>query len=77
MTTNPYNIDLDRNPANHLPLTPLTFLDRAASVFPNHIAIVHGALRRNYAEFYMRSRQLASALAQNGIGRGDTVSPRP
>jgi fatty-acyl-CoA synthase len=74
MTTNPYNIDLDRNPANHLPLTPLTFLDRAASVFPNHIAIVHGALRRNYAEFYMRSRQLASALAQNGIGRGDTVS---
>ncbi|XOY55318.1 MAG: acyl-CoA synthetase [Rhodobacterales bacterium] len=74
MTTNPYNIDLDRNPANHLPLTPLTFLDRAASVFPDHIAIVHGALRRNYAEFYMRSRQLASALAQNGIGRGDTVS---
>ena len=74
MTTNPYNIDLDRNPANHLPLTPLTFLDWAASVFPNHIAIVHGALRRNYAEFYMRSRQLASALAQNGIGRGDTVS---
>jgi fatty-acyl-CoA synthase len=74
MTTNPYNIDLDRNPANHIPLTPLTFLDRAASVFPNHIAIVHGALRRNYAEFYMRSRQLASALAQNGIGRGDTVS---
>jgi fatty-acyl-CoA synthase len=74
MTTNPYNIDLDRNLANHIPLTPLTFLDRAASVFPNHIAIVHGALRRNYAEFYMRSRQLASALAQNGIGRGDTVS---
>ncbi|WP_424179018.1 acyl-CoA synthetase [Yoonia sp. TsM2_T14_4] len=74
MTTNPYNIDLDRNLANHLPLTPLTFLDRAASVFPDHIAIVHGALRRNYAEFYTRSRQLASALAQNGIGRGDTVS---
>ena len=74
MTTNPYNIDLDRNPANHLPLTPLTFLDRAASVFPDHIAIVHGALRRNYAEFYTRSRQLASALVQNGIRRGDTVS---
>lgn len=74
MTTNPYNIDLDRNPANHIPLTPLTFLDRAASVFPDHIAIVHGALRRNYAEFYTRSRQLASALVQNGIRRGDTVS---
>ncbi len=70
----PYNIDLDRNPANHLPLTPLTFLDRAASVFPDHIAIVHGALRRNYSEFYTRSRQLASALVQNGIRRGDTVS---
>ena len=74
MTANPYNTDLDRNPANHQPLTPLTFLERAASVFPDHTAIVHGALRRNYAAFYARSRQLASALAQQGIGRGDTVS---
>jgi len=74
MSTNPYNTDLDRNPANHQPLTPLTFLERAASVFPDHTAIVHGPLRRTYAEFYARSRQLASALAQYGIGRGDTVS---
>ena len=74
MKLNPYNTDLDRNPANYQPLTPLTFLERAASVFPDHIAIVHGALRRNYAEFYARSRQLASALSQNGMGRGDTVS---
>ncbi|MCE8538115.1 acyl-CoA synthetase [Ruegeria pomeroyi] len=74
MVQNPYNIDLDRTPANYQPLTPLTFLERAASVFPQHIAIVHGALRRNYAEFYARSRRLASALAQHGIGRGDTVS---
>ena len=71
---NPYNVDLDRNPANFQPLTPLTFLERAASVFPNHTAIIHGTLRRNYSEFYARSRQLASALAQQGIGRGDTVS---
>ena len=71
---NPYNTGLDRNPANHQPLTPLTFLERAASVFPDHIAIVHGALRRSYAEFYARSRQLASALAAKGIGPGDTVS---
>ncbi len=71
---NPFNTDLDRNPGNHQPLTPLTFLDRAASVFPDHTAIVHGDLRRNYAEFYARSRQLASALAELGIGRGDTVS---
>jgi fatty-acyl-CoA synthase len=74
MDANPYNTGLDRNPANHQPLTPLTFLERAASVFPGHIAIVHGPLRRSYADFYRRSRQLASALAQNGIGRGDTVS---
>lgn len=71
---NPYNTGLDRNPANHQPLTPLTFLERAATVFPDHIAMVHGALRRSYAEFYSRSRQLASALAERGIGRGDTVS---
>lgn len=71
---NPYNTDLDRNPANFQPLTPLTFLERAASVFPEHVAIIHGSLRRSYAQFYARSRQLASALAQAGMGPGDTVS---
>jgi fatty-acyl-CoA synthase len=74
MDQNPYNTDLDRNPANYQPLTPLTFLERAASVFPDHTAIVHGSLRRNYAEFYARARQLGSALSQLGLGRGDTVS---
>ncbi len=74
MTTNPYNDGLDRNPANYQPLSPITFLERAATVFPHHTAMVHGALRRNYAEFYTRSRQLASALSAKGIGRGDTVS---
>ena len=72
--SNPYNTDLDRNPANYQPLTPLTFLERAASIFPEHTAIIHGTIRRNYAEFYRRSRQLASALSDKGIGRGDTVS---
>ena len=71
---NPYNTDLDRNPANYQPLTPLQFLERAASVFPDHVAIVHGGLRRNYRDFYTRSRQLASSLAKRGIDRGDTVS---
>ena len=71
---NPYNIGLDRCAANYQPLTPLTFLERAATVFPQHTAIVHGSLRRNYAEFYARSRKLASALSQAGMGRGDTVS---
>src|SRR5438270_650869 len=72
--TNPYDVELDRNPANFPPLTPLTFLERAAAVYPRHTAIVHGPLRRTYAEFYARARQLASALAKRGIKRGDTVS---
>jgi fatty-acyl-CoA synthase len=74
MATSPYDTDLDRNPANFQPLTPLTLLERAASVFPDRIAIVHGPLRRSYREFYARSRKLASALRRRGIGRGDTVS---
>ena len=74
MGSNPYNTGLDRTPANYQPLTPLTFLERAASVFPDHTAILHGDLRRSYAAFYARSRRLASALAQRGISRGDTVS---
>jgi fatty-acyl-CoA synthase len=74
MNANPFNVGLDRTPANYQPLTPLTFLERAASVFPDYTAIIHGPLRRSYAEFYARSRQLASALAQMGIGRGNTVS---
>src|SRR5687767_3493759 len=73
MTPTAYDIDLDRNPANHQPLTPLTFLERAASVFPDRTAIVHGSLRRSYRDFYARARRLASALAKRGIGRGDTV----
>src|SRR3954466_12642942 len=72
--TNPYDIDLDRNPANFQPLTPLTFLERAAAVYPKHTAMIHGPLRRSYAEFYARARRLASALAKRGIKRGDTVS---
>lgn len=70
----PYDTDLDRNPANFQPLSPLTLLERAAAVFPAHTAIIHGPLRRSYAEFYARSRRLASALARRGIKRGDTVS---
>jgi fatty-acyl-CoA synthase len=73
-TNTPYDTDLDRNPANFQPLTPLGFLERAASVFPDRTAIIHGHLRRSYAEFYGRSRRLASALAKAGITRGDTVA---
>ena len=70
----PYDIDLDRNPANYQPLTPLSFLERAAEVYPDATAIVHGARSWNYRQFYSRARQLASALARRGIKRGDTVS---
>ena len=70
----PYDIDLDRNPANFQPLTPLSFLERSAAVFPDHTAIIHGALRRSYADFYARSRRLASSLTKRGITRGDAVS---
>ena len=74
MAKSPYDTDLDRNPANYQPLTPLGFLERAAAVFPSHTAIIHGPLRRSYAEFYARARRLGSALAKHGIKRGDTVS---
>ena len=73
-TPTAYDIDLDRNPANYQPLTPLGFLERAASVFPAHTAIIHGKLRRTYAEFYARARRLGSALEKRGLRRGDTVS---
>jgi fatty-acyl-CoA synthase len=74
MAGSPYDRDLDKNAANFQPLTPLTFLERAAAVFPQRVAIVHGSLRRNYAEFYARSRRLASALAKRGVKKRDTVS---
>src|SRR5215813_4672468 len=70
----PYDTNLDRNAANFQPLTPLSFLARAAEVYPETTAIIHGGLSRNYRDFYARSRRLASALAQRGIKRGDTVS---
>ncbi|MGB8118915.1 MAG: acyl-CoA synthetase [Pseudolabrys sp.] len=74
MAKTPYDTDLERNPANYQPLTPLGFLERAAAVFPGHTAIIHGPMRRSYAEFYARARQLASALSKRGIKRGDSVS---
>ncbi|MEZ5900187.1 MAG: acyl-CoA synthetase [Hyphomicrobiaceae bacterium] len=74
MAVNPYEQDLGKNAANYQPLTPLTFLERSAAVYPQQTAIIHGAQRITYAEFYDRARQLASALAQRGIGKGDTVS---
>jgi fatty-acyl-CoA synthase len=65
---------LPKRPANFQPLTPLAFLDRAARVFPQHPAVIHGRQRLTYAGFYARARRLASALSRRGVGVGDTVS---
>ncbi|RIK37792.1 MAG: acyl-CoA synthetase [Chloroflexi bacterium] len=72
--SNPYSTGLDKNPANFAPLTPLTFLTRAAQVYPHHTSIVHGVRRYAWAETYTRCRRLASALQRRGIGAGDTVA---
>lgn len=69
-----FDQDLPRNEANFAPLSPLSFIERAAEVYPGRTAIVHGALRRTWAETYARCRQLASALTRAGIGKNDTVA---
>lgn len=69
-----YDRDLDRVAANYQPLSPLLYLDRAARVFPEHVAVIHGGLRRTYADLYDRARRLASSLKARGIARGDTVA---
>jgi fatty-acyl-CoA synthase len=66
--------ELPRTAANFQPLTPLTMLERAASVFPDRIAVIHGRQHTTYAQFYRRCRRLASALANHGIGKNDTVA---
>ena len=69
-----YDQDLGKNQANHTPLTPLSFIERAAYVFPHRLAVVHGAQRFNWAQTYTRCRRLASALTRLGVGKNDTVS---
>ena len=70
----PYDWHLDRNAANYVPLTPLTFLRRSATVYPHKVAIIHGDQRTTYAQMHERCRRLASALRKRGVGIGDTVS---
>jgi len=78
MTTALYDQGLERNAANFAPLTPLSFVERSGTVHPQLAAVVHGsgerAIRRTWAETYARSRRLAHALAQRGLGGGDTVA---
>ena len=69
-----YEQDLERNPANHVALTPLSFIARTARVWPDRLAVVHGDRRYTWRETYARCRRLASALSGLGIGPGDTVA---
>ena len=72
--SNPYAAGLDKNPANYVPLTPLSFIERSAYIYPKRVASIHGARRYTWLQEYERSRRLASALAARGIGVGDTVA---
>ncbi|MEE2775884.1 MAG: acyl-CoA synthetase [Acidobacteriota bacterium] len=71
---NPYETDLDQNRANYVPLTPLSFVARAAAVFPEYEAVVHGSIRLTWAQVYDRSRRLASAIVGAGIQPSETVA---
>jgi fatty-acyl-CoA synthase len=70
----PFGTGLDRNAANYVALSPVSFLERAAEVYPDKVAVIHGAARLTYRDLGMRVRRLASVLAARGIGRGDTVA---
>ncbi len=59
-----FDQDLDRNAANHVPLSPISFLTRAARIYPERTAVIHGETRYSYAQFLERVRRLASALAE-------------
>jgi fatty-acyl-CoA synthase len=74
LSHNIYERDLEKNPANFAALTPLQFIERSASVYPDHPALIHGLRRQSWAETYARCRSLASALEKVGIGVGDTVA---
>jgi len=69
-----YEQDLDRRPANYVPLSPVSFLVRAARVYGPRIAVIYGERRYTYAQFFQRARRLASALERAGVGQGDTVA---
>src|SRR6516162_1454116 len=73
-SAHPFETGLDRNPANYIPLTPVSFLCRAASAFANKTAVIDGERRYTYAQLYDRCLRLASALAGLGVKHLDTVA---
>ena len=74
MTLNPYEMGLDKTPANYVPLTPLTFLSRSAYIYPERTAVIHGKRRYTWKQVEERARRLASALRQLGVKKNDTVA---
>ena len=69
-----YDIHLEQSPANHTPLSPLSFIRRTAAVFPDHPSVIHGARRYTWAETYERCKKLGSALQKHGVKKNDTVA---
>src|SRR4051812_40904752 len=74
MAASIFDHNLEKNPANHVPLTPLSFLERTAYVYPELTSVIHGDERYSWGETYRRCRRLASALSKRGIGVGHTVA---
>src|SRR5258707_6790739 len=72
--THPFETNLDRHPSNYIPLSPVSFLTRAAGAFADKVAVVDGARRYTYAQLLDRCVRLASALTRLGVGRLDTVA---
>jgi fatty-acyl-CoA synthase len=73
-TESPYARGLEKNLANYVPLTPLTFIERSAYIYPDRVAVIHGSRRYTWKQSLERARRLASALKQLGVGKGDTVA---
>lgn len=69
-----YEQGLTQNTVNHVAMSPLSFIERTAAIYPNYPAVVHGSIRRTWEQTYTRCRKLASALAGRGIGKDDTVA---
>jgi fatty-acyl-CoA synthase len=74
MSSRQYSTDLDKNAANYSALSPLTFIERAAAVYPQRCALIYNDTRRSWAETYARCRRFADALRQHGVAAGDTVA---
>ena len=72
--SNHFDMSLEKNDANYVPLTPISFLERTAQIFPQKVSVIYGARRYTWAQTYERAKRLASALAKRGVGLGDTVS---